>query len=85
MQNPRYFIYIAVLLCLHLPACAADKNKTSKAAESSRPSYELPQPATETLDYTMYQRIREEGIAHSRVMEYASPGGAVQEGFGAAA
>ena len=52
---------------------AADKkSKDAKADDSSKPSYELPQPATENLDFTMYQRIREEGLEHSHVMEYAS-------------
>jgi carboxypeptidase Q len=52
---------------------AADKKvKDAKTEESSKPSYELPQPATETIDYVMYQRIREEGLNHSHVMEYAS-------------
>ncbi len=31
-----------------------------------------PQPATESLDLGMYARIREEGLTHSHVMEYAS-------------
>jgi carboxypeptidase Q len=59
----------AIILCLHLSA--ADK-KTKETTTTARPSYELPQPATEKLDYTMYQRIRDEGLAHSHVMEYAS-------------
>jgi acetylornithine deacetylase/succinyl-diaminopimelate desuccinylase-like protein len=36
------------------------------------PAWEQPQPATENLDLTMYQRIREEGLLHSHIMEYAS-------------
>ena len=32
------------------------------------------------LDYTMYQRIRDEGLAHSHVMEFAS---ALTDGIGA--
>jgi carboxypeptidase Q len=46
--------------------------KTAAAAESARPSYEAPQPATESLDLGMYARIREEAIEHTHVMEYAS-------------
>ncbi len=52
-------------------AAAADKSK-SATANANQPSYELPQPQRETLDYAMYQRIRTEGIGHSHVMEYAS-------------
>lgn len=71
---------VAVLLCFGLTASAADKkSKDSKSQEASKPSYELPQPVTENLDYTMYQRIRDEGIAHSHVMEFAS---ALADGIG---
>src|SRR5271155_2313448 len=63
----------ALLLTVAIPAFAAfaaDKAKTK--AEDTPPSYEQPQPATENLDLTMYQRIREEGLMHSHIMEYAS-------------
>ena len=63
-------------MCLHL--YAAEK-KSKKADETAPPSYALPQPATETLDYGMYQRIRDEGLGHSHVMEYAS---ALMDGIG---
>ena len=74
MPSPRYSLSIfAVLVCLSLSTFAADKKtKDAKADDASKPSYELPQPATESLDYTMYQRIRDEGLGHSHVMEYAS-------------
>jgi carboxypeptidase Q len=47
----------------------ADKQKTTAAATSY---YDLPQPDHESLDLNMYQRIREEGLYHSHIMEYAS-------------
>jgi carboxypeptidase Q len=72
-----YFAIFCFCLALPLSLLAADKNKT--AADTDKPSYELPQPAKETLDYTMYQRIREEGLAHSHVMDYAS---ALMDGIG---
>ncbi len=74
MLSPRYsFAIVAVLVCFTLFTSAADKKtKDTKAEETSKPSYELPQPATENLDLTMYQRIRDEGLGHSHVMEYAS-------------
>ena len=37
------------------------------------------QPATETLDLAMYQRIRDEGLNHSHVMEFAT---ALMDGIG---
>ncbi len=52
------------------PAFGADKSKTK--AEADVPAWEQPQPAVENIDYTMYARIREEGLQHSHVMEYGS-------------
>src|SRR5581483_10867303 len=62
----------ALLLAIAIPVFAADKPKSKPAADDPTLSYEQPQPATENLDLTMYQRIREEGLLHSHVMEYAS-------------
>jgi hypothetical protein len=62
----------ALTLCLTLSLFAADKKTKETKEESSKPSYELAQPATETLDLTMYERIRDEGLQHSHIMEYAS-------------
>ncbi len=59
-------------LPLALPAYAADK-------KTPEPSFSQPQPATETLDLNMYARIREEGLQHSHVMEFA---GALTDGIG---
>jgi len=77
---------LALFLCSVLPISisAADRNKDKRkdkaaAADSDKPSYELPQPAKENLDYTMYQRIRDEGLAHSHVMDFAS---ALADGIG---
>ena len=68
---------VALLLCaaLALPSFASEK----KTTEPSKPSYELPQPQRENLDLNMYQLIRQEGLAHSHVMEYAS---ALADGIG---
>ena len=63
----------AVLLSLSFSASAAEKkSKDTQTDETNKPSYELAQPATENLDYTMYQRIRYEGLSHSHVLEFAS-------------
>jgi len=61
------------------PNNAGPNNKEKTAAEIDKPSYEMPQPAKEEIDYTMYQRIRDEGITHSHVMDYAS---ALADGIG---
>jgi carboxypeptidase Q len=80
MPSRKFLATIVILTCLTFSLSAADKkNKDSKAEEASKPSYELPQPATETLDLNMYQRIRDEGLSHSHIMEYAS---ALMDGIG---
>jgi peptidase M28-like protein len=72
-------VFTAALMVCALPLTAADKKKNASLAETSRPSYELPQPAKENIDYSMYQQIREEGLKHSHVMEYGS---ALMDGIG---
>ena len=58
-------------LAFSLFAADKDKKETSPK-ETARPSYEMPQPEKESLDFAMYQNIREEALAHSHIMEYAS-------------
>lgn len=73
MPSQKFLATVVILTCFTFSLSAADKKtKDSKAEESSKPSYELPQPATESLDLNMYQRIRDEGLSHSHIMEYAS-------------
>jgi carboxypeptidase Q len=79
MSSTRCLTVLAVLLCLNITLFAADKKSKETKSEETKPSYELPQPATESLDLTMYQRIRDEGLAHSHIMEYAS---ALMDGIG---
>lgn len=85
MQSLRSFrLFLIILLCLLIPltVVAGDKNKdksASTAANAGTPSYELPQPVKEEVDYAMYDRIRDEGLHHSHVMEFAS---ALMDGIG---
>ncbi len=79
MRNMSAIRITILLALLVLPLSAADKNKTDASTQASQPSYESPQPAKENLDLTMYQRIRDEGLGHSHVMEYAS---ALMDGIG---
>src|SRR6201997_2225421 len=65
---------LAVALVLH----AADKPKAASAPAPVDPYTEV-QPLPESLDMTMYQRIRDEGLNHSHVMEFAS---ALMDGIG---
>src|ERR1700730_3199840 len=74
MRLPKLLaITLTLLIYFALPISAADKNKSNTtSSDPNKPSYEAPQPQRENLDYSMYQRIRDEAIGHSHVMEYAS-------------
>jgi carboxypeptidase Q len=60
----------ATIACLVLPNLAFAQKK------SEAPT---PQPSVESLDLTMYARIRAEGLQHSHVMQFA---GALSDGIG---
>jgi carboxypeptidase Q len=60
---------------------AADK-KPGKTADSPQPGWndaQMQQPTTESIDLNMYNAIREEGLEHSHVMDYA---GGLADGIG---
>jgi carboxypeptidase Q len=80
-MRPKVSLTLSIIAaCATITLFAADQNKKQVASTTSvAPSYELPQPATEALDYSMYGSIREEAIAHSHIMEYAS---ALMDGIG---
>ena len=67
----------AAIVTVCLSASAEDKKKHEEAKPV--PSYYGPQPATETLDLSMYQRIRDEGFQHGKVMDFAE---ALNDGIG---
>jgi carboxypeptidase Q len=71
----RYFP--VAILAAAVTLYAADKPKPSATAAVD--PYAEVQPATESLDMAMYQRIRDEGLNHSHVMEFAS---ALMDGIG---
>jgi hypothetical protein len=70
---------LSVMLAISFSMYAAQKKKPAEPKEPPKPSYELPQPDKETLDYGMYANIRAEALSHSHVMEYAS---ALMDGIG---
>jgi carboxypeptidase Q len=81
-MQKRYACSISLLLVVGISVSmfAGQKEKKEAAAkEPAKPSYELPQPTTETLDYVAYGSIRIEALSHSHVMEYAS---ALTDGIG---
>lgn len=81
-MHTRHFpaLLVAVSAIFSLSMLAAQKEKKESAAkEPPKPSYELPQPEIETLDYRAYDEIRREALGHSHVMEYAS---ALMDGIG---
>jgi hypothetical protein len=71
-------IFSALLLSATVALYAAEKPKSVTATAATDPYAEV-QPATETLDLNMYQRIRDEGLNHSHVMEFGS---ALMDGIG---
>ena len=73
-MKSQHLCALAALALFSLPVFSADK----KPAEAKAP-YEAAQPATETLDLEMYQRIRDEGFRRSHIMEYA---GALDDDIG---
>jgi hypothetical protein len=75
LKNLRFFpvVLLAAAFTLH----AADKPKPAASAPTD--PYAEVQPATESLDLAMYQRIRDEGLNHSHVMEFAT---ALMDGIG---
>ena len=75
MFSMRRVISVGLVGGLLMPAVAL----AQKPADKKIPSYYGPQPAQETIDYTMYARIRDEGLKHSHVMEFA---GALMDGIG---
>ena len=81
MRPTKVSLVLSILAaCATLSLFAADqKKKTAPASEPAQPSYELPQPAQEDLDYSMYGSIRNEATAHSHIIEYAS---ALMDGIG---
>ena len=73
---------LAATLVTPFAAHAAEKSKSEKAKPSAPAAidpYTEVQPATETLDLAAYQRIRDEGLNHSHVMDFAS---ALMDGIG---
>lgn len=74
-------ITLLIMLFNFSPANAQKKAaKPADPAPNSAASWEQPQLGREALDFAMYQRIRDEGIKRSRVMEYAS---GLMDGIGA--
>jgi hypothetical protein len=69
----------AKMLSLGLGAAALASLTGVAVAADKSPSYYGPQPAVESIDLTMYARIREEGFKHSHVMQF---GDALANGIG---
>jgi carboxypeptidase Q len=69
----------AVFLAAALVVLAADKPKPLAPLPAATDPYAEVQPPTETLDLNMYQRIREEGLNNSHVMDFAT---ALMDGIG---
>jgi carboxypeptidase Q len=73
----------AIMLAAGAVGSLAAENKQSKIPDSQQPGWNdaqmLRQPATESIDLNAYNAIREEGLQHSHVMDYA---GGLTDGIG---
>ena len=76
-RRPLCTLLIASLTLITISSYAAENPKAAASADT--PAWEQPQPAVEKIDLNMYMRIREEGLQHSHIMEYAS---ALADGIG---
>jgi len=77
-MSSRFARLFSAVVCLAaFSLYAADKPKAATPAPVD--PYAEVQPATESLDLNMYQRIRDEGLNHSHVMEFAT---ALMDGIG---
>jgi carboxypeptidase Q len=79
MPVERFRAIPMVMLAAAVSLYAADKPKSANATPATVDPYSETQPAMESLDLNMYQRIREEGLNRSHVMEFAS---ALMDGIG---
>jgi carboxypeptidase Q len=79
MPIKRFRAIPVVMLAAAVSLYAADKPKSANAAPVTVDPYSEIQPATESLDLNMYQRIRDEGLNRSHVMEFGS---ALMDGIG---
>ena len=61
----------AMLAPVSTPLSAADK-KPARTGTTEAAPWDVPQPAVEPIALAAYQRIREEGLTRSRVMEFGS-------------
>ena len=79
MPTKLYRFLPMAVLAVTLPLYAANKPKPAQTPPPQVDPYAEAQPATESLDLNMYQRIRNEGLNDSHVMEFA---GALMDDIG---
>ena len=82
LARSRLSLVLALALCTTLPLAAPAQKKHKAEAKTPSPAaatndpdqgpWSEPQPAVEKIDLNMYNRIRDEGFQHSRIMQYAS-------------
>jgi hypothetical protein len=70
--RPPLLVLIFGLMLTPLLGAKWEKRRATDSPSRAVPSYDLPQPENETIDFNAYQSIRKEGTTYSHVMEYAS-------------
>src|SRR5580693_8675676 len=81
MVSRRTLVFAAVVTLAGgaVGSHAADKKPARVAEEPGWNDAQAQQPTTESIDLNMYNAIREEGLQHSHVMDYA---GGLADGIG---
>ena len=83
MALERALVFTLAFMLAAGPSLSSAKDKKSaKTADDQTPGWndsQMQQPATESLNLNTYNAIREEGLEHSHVMDYA---GALADGIG---
>ncbi|HTZ59983.1 MAG TPA: M20/M25/M40 family metallo-hydrolase [Acidobacteriaceae bacterium] len=78
--NRPLLLAVSLLLAATVPLSnAADKKPGTPVAEAGWNDGQIQQPAAEMLDLNAYNAIREEGLQHSHIMDYA---GGLMDGIG---
>ena len=79
LKTMRLIALALLAAAFQLHAADKPKTKTPPPPPTAVDPYAEVQPASESIDLNMYQRIRDEGLNHSHVMEFAT---ALMDGIG---
>lgn len=79
MPHPRVLAHIGSSLAIAAGLTHALPSQAAGAKKASEPALNAAQPAAGAIDLAMYARIRDEGLAYSHAMQFAT---ALSDGIG---